>query len=81
MTAKLHPIKHIILKALLISIGVYKDIITILSAKIDSGGMFCLQHDQELMIDKPLVYESYPQDRINTQVNYQIALDQVECTC
>ena len=56
ITAKLHPIKHIIHKALLISIGVYKDIITVLSAKIDSGVMFSLQHYQELMMDRSLVY-------------------------
>ena len=33
------------------------------------------------MIDRSLLYKSYPQDRINTQVIYRFALAQVECTC
>ena len=32
------------------------------------------------MIDRSLVYSSYPQDRINTQVIYRFALAQVGCT-
>ena len=32
------------------------------------------------MIDRSLVYSSYPQDRINTQVIYRFALEQVGCT-
>ena len=53
---------------------------TVLPAKSDSGVMFCLQSYQGLIIDRSLVYESYPQDRINTQVIYQFTLAQVECT-
>ena len=33
-----------------------------------------------LIIDRSLVYLSYPQDRINTQVIYRLELAQVECT-
>ena len=32
------------------------------------------------MIDKSLVYKSYPANRINTQVSYRFMLAQVECT-
>ena len=39
--------------------------------------MFCLQTYQGLLIDRSLVYESYPQDRINAQVIYRFALAQV----
>ena len=39
---------------------------TVLPAKSDSAVMFCLQ--SYLMIDRSPVYESYPQERINTQV-------------
>ena len=39
--------------------------------------MFCLQSLQGLRIDKSLVYFSYPQDRINTQVIYRFASAQV----
>ena len=42
--------------------------------------MFCLQRYQELRIDRSLVHWSYPQDRINTQVIYWLALALVECT-
>ena len=52
----------------------------ILPAKSDSDVMFCLQIDQGLIIDRSLVYHSYPQDRINTQVNNRFTLDQVQCT-
>ena len=40
----------------------------------------CLQSYHGLIIDISLVYLSYPQDRINTQVIYRFALAQVECT-
>ena len=53
---------------------------TILPAKSDSDDMFCLQSYQELVIDKSLVYLSYPVDRINTQVIYRFALAQAVCT-
>ena len=51
---------------------------TVVPTKSDSDVMFCLQSYQGLMIDKSIVYQSYPQDRINTQVIYQFALAQ-EC--
>ena len=50
---------------------------TVLPAKSDSDVMFYLQSYQGLRIDKSLVYESYPVDRINTQVVYRFALAQV----
>ena len=53
---------------------------TVLPANSDSDVMFCLQSYQGLKIDISLVYLSYPQDRINTQVIYRFALAQVECT-
>ena len=53
---------------------------TVLPAKSDSDVMFCLQSYEGLIIDRSLVYLSYPQDRINTQVIYRLALGQVECT-
>ena len=53
---------------------------TVLPAKSDSDIMFCLQSYQGLRIDRSLVYQSYPQDRINTQVIYRFVLAQVECT-
>ena len=31
-------------------------------------------------MDRSLVYESYPQDRINTQVIYRFALAEEKCT-
>ena len=49
-------------------------------AKSDSDVIFCLQIYQRLRIDRSLVYQSYPQDKINTQVIYRFALAQVECT-
>ena len=53
---------------------------TIVPTKSDSDVMFCLQSYQGIRIDRSLVYQSYPQDRINTQVIYRFALAQVECT-
>ena len=53
---------------------------TVVPAKSDSDVMFCLQSNQGLRIDRSLVYKSYPQDRINTQVIYRFALAQVEFT-
>ena len=53
---------------------------TVLPAKSDSNVMFCLQSYQGLRIDKSLVYYSYLQDRINTQVICRFGLAQVECT-
>ena len=47
---------------------------TVLPAKSDSDVMFCLQSNQGLIIDTSLVYQSYPQDMINTQVIYRFAL-------
>ena len=63
-------------------IGCLRDgeLTTVLPAKSDSDVMFCLQSYQGLRIDRSLVYQSYPQDRINTQMIYQFALAQVECT-
>ena len=49
-------------------------------AKSDSEVMFCLQSYQRLLIDRSIVYLTYPQDRINTQVIYRFALAQVMCT-
>ena len=46
---------------------------TVPPAKSDSDVMFCLQSYQGLKIDRSLVYKSYPQDRINTQVNFRFA--------
>ena len=54
---------------------------TVLPAKSDSDFMFCLQSYKGLISDRSLVYKSYPQDRINTQVIYRFALAQVKCTC
>ena len=53
---------------------------TVLPAKSDSDFMFCLQIYQRLIIDGSLVYLSYPQDRINTQVIYRFGLAEVKCT-
>ena len=50
---------------------------TILQTRSDIDVMFCLQRNQGLIIDRLLVYESYPQDRINTQVIYRFALESV----
>ena len=50
---------------------------TVLPAKSEGEVMFCLQSYQGLRIDRSLVYKSYPQDRINTQVIYRFALAQV----
>ena len=51
-----------------------------LPAKSDSDVMFCLQSYLGLMINRSLVYLSYPQDTINTQVIYRFVLAQVGCT-
>ena len=53
---------------------------TMLPAKSDSDFMFCLQCYQGRIIDRSLVYKSYPQDRINTQVIYRFVLAHVKCT-
>ena len=53
---------------------------TVLPAKSESDVLFCLQSHQGLIIDRSLVYQSYPVDRIDTQVIYQFALSKVECT-
>ena len=53
---------------------------TVLPAKSDSDVIFCLQNYQGLRIDSSLVYQSYPQDMINTQVIYRFASAQVKCT-
>ena len=53
---------------------------TVVPAKSDSDVMFCLQSYQGLIIDRSLVYQSYPQIRINTQVIYRFAYAQVKCT-
>ena len=42
--------------------------ITVLPAKSDSDVMFCLQSFHGLIIDRSLVYKSYPHDRIYTHV-------------
>ena len=55
-------------------------LITVVLAKSDSGFIFCLQSYQVLRIDRSLVYQSYPQNMINTQVIYRFASAQVECT-
>ena len=47
---------------------------TVLPVKSDSDIMFCLKSYQGLTIDRSLAYESYPQDRIHTQVIYQFTL-------
>ena len=53
--------------------------LTVLPAKSDSNVMFCLKHFQGLTIGRSLVHQSYPQDRITTQVIYRSASGQVEC--
>ena len=53
---------------------------TVVPTKSDSDVMFCLQSYHGLIIDRSLVYYSYPQDRINTHVIYRLALAQVKCT-
>ena len=52
---------------------------TVLPAKSDIDVMFYLQRHQGLIIDRSLVYSSYPQDRINIQVIYRFAIAQMEC--
>ena len=51
---------------------------TVLPAKSDSDFMLCLQSYQGLIMTRSLVYLSHPQDRINTQVIYRLALVQVK---
>ena len=51
---------------------------TDLPAKSDSDLMFCLLSYQGLIIERSLVYLSYPRDRINTQLIYRFALAQEE---
>ena len=54
---------------------------TVLPSKRDRDVVFCVQSYQGLMIDKSLVYLSYPQeDRINTQVIYRFVSAQMGCT-
>ena len=53
---------------------------TVQPAKSGSDVMFSLKTYQEVTIDRSLLYRSYPQDRINTEVNYRFTLDQVGCT-
>ena len=43
---------------------------TVMPAKSDGDVMFCLQSYQGIRIDRSLVYQFFPQDRINTQVIY-----------
>ena len=43
---------------------------TVMPAKSDSDVMFRLYIYRGLRIDRSLVFSSYPQDRINTQVIY-----------
>ena len=58
---------------------VYADRVTILPSKSDSAIMFCLQSFKGLIFDRSLMYVSYPQDRINTQMIYRFVLAKVEC--
>ena len=51
---------------------------TVKLPKSDSDIMFCLQSYRGLIIDRPLVYYPYPQDRVNTQVIYRFAFYQVK---
>ena len=55
------------------SIVLNRRVTNVLPAKSDSDVMFCLQSYHGLIIDRSLVYSSYLQDRINTQVIYQFA--------
>ena len=43
---------------------------TVMTAKNDIDVMLCLQSYHGPKIDRSLVYLSYPQDRINTQMIY-----------
>ena len=54
--------------------------VNVLPAKSDSDIMVCLQSYQGLIIHRSLVHLSFPQDRINTQMIYQLALAQMEHT-
>ena len=53
---------------------------TVLPAKSDSDVILCLHSYQGLRIDRSLLYQSYPADRINTQVFYRFALAKIEFT-
>ena len=53
---------------------------TVLQAKSDSEFILCLQSYQGQIIERLLVYLSYSQDRINTQVIDRFALAVMECT-
>ena len=50
----------------------------VLPVKSDSGVMFLFTKLTRLRIDRSPVYQSYPQDRINTLVIYRFALAQVK---
>ena len=54
---------------------------SVVPTKSDSDKIYCLQSYQSHIIDISLMYLSYPQDRINTQVIYRFALAQAKCTC
>ena len=80
MTQKKSDVYYIQYIRLPVSYHLAKNSTTIaLLAKSDSYVMFCLQTYQELRIDRSIVYQSYPQDRINTQVIYRFALAQLKC--
>ena len=57
-----------------------KIVSTVMLAKSDIDVMFCLQSYRGLIIDRAHVYQSYPQDRINTHVIYRFVLARVVCT-
>ena len=64
-----HP-KHMLLKT----------VIKILSCQPRVAVTSCFVYRDIRDFDRSLVYLSYPQDRINTQVAYRFASAQVECT-
>ena len=57
-----------------LSFGGYQNQTTVLTGKSDSDVMFYLQRYQGLGIDRSLVYQSYPHDRIDAQVICRFAL-------
>ena len=69
-----------VLKALPGKLDIKRHSPTVLPAKSDSDVKFCLQSYQGLMIDRSLVFQSYPTDRINTQVIDRFTLAQLGCT-
>ena len=71
-----------VLKALPGKLDIKRHSPTVLPAKSDSDVMFCLQSYQGLIINRSLcvVYQSYPQVRINKQVINRFVLAQLECT-